>query len=175
MRGKMLIFLALLCAMLLAAGWMAQQAQIIAEEQAQLQEEILTLEQENALLRERVAELKKQQAELGSRMEKWLDEWEVDIWEATSYAPLDPRAIPGVCYSGDPAVTASGARVVPGITAAAGADVPFGTLIKVEGAGWRRITDRGGRIGPGHIDLAMVTREEALAWGRKNIKVVYQK
>ena len=70
MRGKMLIFLALLCAMLLAAGWMAQQAQIIAEEQDRLQEEIFILEAENARLRERVQELRARQAEIGQRMEK---------------------------------------------------------------------------------------------------------
>jgi Na+-transporting NADH:ubiquinone oxidoreductase subunit NqrB len=56
MRRMMLIYLALLCLMLAGAGWMAQQAQVIAEEQARLQQEILTLEQENALLRERIAE-----------------------------------------------------------------------------------------------------------------------
>lgn len=110
MRGKMLIFLALLCLMLAGAGYMAQQAQVIAEEQARLQEEMLTLEAENVRLREKVAELREQQAEIGDRMEKWLDEWDVREAEITGYAPLDARAIPGMCYSGDPRVTSSGAK-----------------------------------------------------------------
>ena len=28
--------------------------------------------------------------------------------EATAYAPIDPQAVEGMCYSGDPWVTASG-------------------------------------------------------------------
>jgi len=175
MRGKMLMLLALMCLLLAGAGWMAHQAQIIAEEQARLQEEILTLEQENVLLREKVAELREQQAELGSRMEKWLDKWEVEIWESTAYAPLDLLAREGMCYDGDPRITASGVEVVPGVTVAAGPDYEFGTRAYVMGDGPRIIQDRGGRIGNGSIDLAVETREEALAWGRRAVKVVYEK
>lgn len=175
MRGKMLIYLALLCAMLLAAGWMAQQAQIIADERARLQQEILTLEAENALLREKVAELREQQETLGDRMQGWLDEWEVEIWESTAYAPLDSRAIPGMCYSGNPQITTSGAKVIPYVTAAAGPGVEYGTRAYVMGDGLRVVQDRGGRIGNGSIDLAIETRDEALEWGRRTVKVVYEK
>ena len=148
MRGKMLIFLALLCAMLLAAGWTAHEAHVKAEEHARLQKEILMLEVENALLRERIEELKEQQAELGDRMEKWLDEWDVREAEITGYAPLDARAIPGMCYSGDPRVTSSGAKTTPGITAAAPVDVPFGTRVYIPSRGEMRVVqDRGGRVG----------------------------
>lgn len=40
-------------------------------------------------------------------------EAEVKEFRVTAYAPLDPNAIEGVCYSGDPNVTASGAPPVP--------------------------------------------------------------
>ncbi len=168
MRIKMLIFLALLCLMLAGAGYMAQQAQVIAEEQARLQEEIFTLEAENALLRGRIAELKQQQAEIGDRMEKWLDEWDVREAEITGYAPLDARAIPGMCYSGDPRVTSSGAKTTPGITAAAPENVPFGTRVYIPSRGEMRVVqDRGGRVGYTEdgvmqLDLCVETREEAL-------------
>ena len=175
MRGKMLIYLALLCAMLLAAGWMAQQAQIIADERARLQQEILTLEAENVRLRGRIAELKQQQAEIGNRMQSWLDTWEVELWESTAYAPLDSRAIPGMCYSGDPRITTSGAKTTPGVTAAAGPDVEFGTKAYVAGDGPRVVQDRGERIGNRNIDLAMATREEALAWGRRRVLVIWER
>jgi 3D (Asp-Asp-Asp) domain-containing protein len=175
MRGKMLIYLALLCLMLAGAGWMAHQAQVQAEEYARLQREILMLEVENALLRERIEELKEQQAELGDRMESWLDTWEVELWESTAYAPLDSRAIPGMCYSGNPQITTSGAKVIPYVTAAAGPGVEFGTKVYVAGDGARIVQDRGGRIGNGCIDLAMKTREEALAWGRRRVPVVIEK
>jgi 3D (Asp-Asp-Asp) domain-containing protein len=167
-RAKMLILLAISCGMLFAAGWMAEQAKMLEQECARLEAEIKLLETENADLRE-------QRAQLGQKMEAWLDEWAVDVWESSAYAPLDPRAEEGMCYIGDPAVTASGARVVPGTTAAAGPGMPFGALVRVQGAGFRKITDRGGRIRDGCIDLAVATREEALRWGRKNVKVVYRK
>ena len=175
MRGKMLIYLALMCLLLAGAGWMAHEAQVQAEEYARLQREILMLEVENALLRERIEELKEQQAEIGDRMEKWLDTWEVEIWESTAYAPLDSRAIPGMCYSGNPQITTSGAKVIPYVTAAAGPGVEFGTKVYVAGDGARIVQDRGGRIGNGCIDLAMKTREEALAWGRRRVPVVIEK
>lgn len=168
MRRMMLIFLVLLCLMLAGAGWMAHQAQVIAEEQARLQQEILTLEQENALLRERVEELKKQQAEIGQRMEKWLDAWEVQEVEISGYAPLDAQAIEGMCYSGDPRVTSSGAKTTPGITAAAPENVPFGTRVYIPSRGEMRVVqDRGGRVGYTEdgvmqLDLCVETREEAL-------------
>jgi len=168
MRGKMLIFLALLCLMLAGAGYMAQQAQVIAEEENRLQQEILTLEAENAELRGKVAELKEQQAEIGDRMESWLDEWDVREAEITGYAPLDARAIPGMCYSGDPRVTSSGAKTTPGITAAAPENVPFGTRVYIPSRGEMRVVqDRGGRVGYTEdgvmqLDLCVETREEAL-------------
>jgi 3D (Asp-Asp-Asp) domain-containing protein len=133
------------------------------------------LEVENALLRERIEELKEQQAELGSRMKNWLDTWEVELWESTAYAPLDSRAVEGMCYSGDPRITASGVEVVPGVTAAAGPGVPFGTRVYIPGFGFRVVQDRGGQIGPGQIDVAVGTQDEALAWGRRAVKVVYEK
>lgn len=165
MHEKMLIFLILLLA---GAGYMVQQGQNIAEERARLQQEILTLEAENALLREKIAELRQQQAELGSRMESWLDTWEVEEAEITGYAPLDARAIPGMCYSGDPRVTSSGAKTTPGITAAAPVDVPFGTRVYIPSRGEMRVVqDRGGRVGYTEdgvmqLDLCVETREEAL-------------
>ena len=175
MRGKMLIFLTLLCLMLAGAGWMTHEAQVQAEEYARLQRKILMLEVENALLRGRIAELKQQQTELGDRMESWLDTWEVELWESTAYAPLDSQAIEGMCYSGDPRITTSGAKTTPGVTAAAGPGVEFGTKVYVAGDGARIVQDRGGRIGNGCIDLAMKTREEALAWGRRRVTVIWER
>ena len=175
MRVKMLIYLALLCLMLAGAGWLNQQMLELQQEHARLQQEIFTLEKENALLRGRIAELKQHQAELGDRMESWLDTWEVEIWESTAYAPLDSRAIPGMCYSGNPQITTSGAKVIPYVTAAAGPGVEFGTKVYVAGDGARIVQDRGGRIGNRNIDLAMATREEALAWGRRRVTVVVER
>lgn len=175
MRGKMLMFLVLLCLMLAGAGWMYQQTNLIQGEIALLEAEIELLEAENAHLRVRVQELQLLREIVLKRMDEWLEEWEVDVWEATAYAPLDSRAKEGMCYSGDPRITASGAEVIPGVTAAAAPGIPFGTRIYICGHGPRIIQDRGGRIGNGCIDLAMKTREEALAWGRRRVPVIWER
>lgn len=168
MRLKQIFFFAVLCAMLFTYGWLAQQAKILEGECSRLEAEIGLLEQENAGLRE-------QRAQLGQRMEAWLDEWAVDVWESSAYAPLDPHAVEGMCFVGDPRITASGAEVIPYWTAAASPDIAFGTLVWVEGAGWRIVQDRGSGVGRGQVDLAMASRGEALRWGRRSVKVVYQK
>ena len=88
-------------------------------------------------------------------------------FEVTAYAPLDPNAIAGMCFEGDPNVTASGERPIPGVTAAAGRAIPFGTRIWVEGEGVRIVNDRGGMIHDRAIDLVKATRGEALRFGRQ--------
>ena len=90
---------------------------------------------------------------------------------ATGYAPLDPKAVKGMCYSGDPTVTASGKRTTPGITIAAPKHIPFGTWVHLQGIGWRRVDDRGKRITGNKIDICFHTRKSALQWGRRKIKV----
>ena len=64
-----------------------------------LESEIELLEAENAYLRSRAQELRSRQSEVLHRMQDRLDAWEVQEVEITGYAPLDPRAVPGVCYS----------------------------------------------------------------------------
>ena len=47
-----------------------------------------------------------------------LEEKNVIRAEVTSYAPLDPDAVEGMCYSGDPSITATGTTVRYGVAAA---------------------------------------------------------
>ncbi len=91
--------------------------------------------------------------------------------EITAYAPLDPQAVEGVCFSGDPRVTASGRRTTPGITIAAPRSIPFGTWLHIDGIGWRRVDDRGGKIRGNRLDLCVQTQKEALRWGRRRVRV----
>ena len=99
-------------------------------------------------------------------------DFKVETWVATAYAPLDPRAVEGVCYSGDPNITASGREIRPGITVAAGPSIPFGTWLWIEGLGWRCVEDRGGNITDGRLDIAMISRDEAINFGRREVTVV---
>jgi 3D (Asp-Asp-Asp) domain-containing protein len=98
--------------------------------------------------------------------------YEVQLMNITMYAPLSASAVEGQDYSGDPSQTASGDEVVPGETAAAGPNIPFGTRIYVEGLGWRTVNDRGRLVGPNNIDLAVPTKEESLEFGKQQRLVI---
>ena len=65
------------------------------------------------------------------------------------------------CLTG---VTASGAWTHPGTMAAT---LPFGTRLYVPGYGSGTVQDRGGAIGPGHVDLYMASCGAALQWGAR--------
>lgn len=92
--------------------------------------------------------------------------------EATGYAPLDPKAVKGMCYSGNRYITASGARTKPGVSVAAPKHIPFGTKIIVPGHGLRVVEDRGGAIKAGKLDICFARRVDALRFGRRNIEII---
>ncbi|MFA6711116.1 MAG: 3D domain-containing protein [Candidatus Caldatribacteriota bacterium] len=92
--------------------------------------------------------------------------------EATAYAPIDPQAVEGMCYSGDPWVTASGFRSNPDISIAMDPKFPFGSRVLVEGFGERIIHDRGGAITGNKIDIMMWTLEEVMSFGRRSLRVI---
>ncbi|PHS34917.1 MAG: hypothetical protein COA82_06720 [Alkaliphilus sp.] len=93
--------------------------------------------------------------------------------EVTAYAPMDEGAIEGMCFEGDPTITASGEKVEIGTTIAAGRKYPFGSRIWVEGFGIKTVHDRGGMISDRHIDVAVATRNEAFQIGRTTRRAVY--
>ena len=97
------------------------------------------------------------------------------VFTVTAYAPLDPRAIEGMCYSGDPTVTASGGRPVPFRTVAASREFGFGQRLWLEGVGVVEVNDRGGAIKDGMLDLVLPTREHAQQWGRRELRVIPQR
>ena len=140
----------------------------------QLEEEVQELRNQaidSQKLIKKIEELKDRNEEMQDKIEEWLEDWEITSAEVTSYAPLCEEAVPGWDYSGDPSITASGGRVVPGRTAAGPADVPFGSIIYVDGHGFYEINDRGGMIGynsAGHpqFDLTTESKAEAQAIGR---------
>ncbi len=133
-----------------------------------VQEISLTLQK----LQEEIEKIEEKLKDIETRLNKIEDElnkW--SVYEATAYAPLDPNAKEGMCYEGDPRITASGAPVVPGVTVAAGKELPFGTELYIRGIGKRIIQDRGGAIGRGRIDIAVETQAEAFQFGRRHVLV----
>ncbi len=114
----------------------------------------------------------KKDASDAREMELKSEEYQVQLMNITMYAPLSPGAVEGEDFSGDPSRTASGDEVVPGETAAAGPNIPFGTKIYVEGLGWRTVNDRGRLVGPNNIDLAVPTLEESIKFGKQQRLVI---
>lgn len=75
------------------------------------------------------------------------------------------------CCGKTDGITASGARVTSGVTAAMNG-VPFGTQLKIDGVGTRIVQDRmARRFGPTHIDLYFPSHKQAREFGRRRLRV----
>jgi 3D (Asp-Asp-Asp) domain-containing protein len=68
-------------------------------------------------------------------------------------------------------ITASGKRVQAGVTAACPPELDFGTWLEIEGVGKRRCDDTGGTIKGKRIDIYMESVNEAIKFGRRNLRV----
>lgn len=67
-------------------------------------------------------------------------------------------------------LTASGVLVGPG-SIAAPASIPFGTQLCIDGWGCGTVTDRGGDITEGRLDVWMPSHAAALQWGWRTVAV----
>jgi 3D (Asp-Asp-Asp) domain-containing protein len=67
--------------------------------------------------------------------------------------------------------TASGTYTSWGTVAAT---LPFGTHVYIPGYGAGTVLDRGGAVGPGHVDVYMPSCGQAIAWGTRimNIQIL---
>ncbi len=71
-----------------------------------------------------------------------------------------------------PGITATGVRAVEGITVAADWSLlPPGTVIEIEGHGWRIVQDSGRAIRGRRIDIFFTSHADALRFGVQNLKV----
>lgn len=94
-----------------------------------------------------------------------------ETYEVTAYTagPESTGKTPGHPAYG---ITASGARVREGVTAACPPELPFGTRVHIEGVGERVCLDRGGAIKGRRLDVYIADRSEALRFGRKKALVI---
>lgn len=96
--------------------------------------------------------------------------------EATAYAPLDPNAIEGVCFSGNPNITRTGTQVREGVIAADPFHLEYGTQVYILDTGkWYTVEDTGAALkhpSKVKIDIFMVTRKQAFAWGRRQTTII---
>ena len=67
------------------------------------------------------------------------------------------------CCGKSDGVTASGTTATVGRTCAAGKDLPFGTVLWIDGIGYRTVEDRGGGVNGGHIDVLCENHSECYA------------
>jgi len=127
-------------------------------------------------LKQKMEEMQDRIQDIRDRLDSLLETFDTaESYTLTGYAPLDPKAVYGLDYIGNPSVTASGDKPIPGQTVAAAKDIPFGTRVWIEGVGIRTVNDRGGAIKRGRLDLCMATKEEALQFGRQRRKVIILK
>jgi len=97
------------------------------------------------------------------RIEKPL-QWETYI--ATAYCPCEK------CCGKEDGITASGVKAREGITIAADWDVlPEGTIVEIEGLGYRIVQDTGSAIKGHRIDIYFEEHEEALEFGLQEVRV----
>ncbi len=93
----------------------------------------------------------------------------------TSYAPLDVNAIEGMCYSGDPNITASGTQSRVGVVAADWTELPVGTVLYIPGYGEAIVEDSGGAMRNYNegikIDVLHATRAESFEWGVRELMI----
>lgn len=68
-------------------------------------------------------------------------------------------------------ITASGHRTKVGYTVAAGRHIPFGTVLYIEGVGYRTVHDRGGAIKGNKIDVFVSSISQANTFGRRALDV----
>ena len=116
--------------------------------------------------------------ELADVTDPWLERCYEDrvIAIVTAYAPLDPNAVEGVCFSGNPRVTATGTLVRRGVAAADFRKLPPGTRIEVPGIEEELVVEDTGASMRNYdgiwIDVFMETRAEAFQWGRQEVEII---
>jgi 3D (Asp-Asp-Asp) domain-containing protein len=87
------------------------------------------------------------------------------IFEATAYCSCRK------CCGKSDGITASGVRAKEGTVAVDPKVIPLGSRIYIEGMGYFRAEDTGGMIRGNKLDIWFPTHNEALKFGRKNVRV----
>ncbi len=94
---------------------------------------------------------------------------EVSRGESFRYTNVLEMVATAYTHTGNP--TASGAWPCQGVVAVDQNVIPLGSKLYIEGYGYARAMDTGSSIVGNRIDLFMDSREQALNWGVKRVKV----
>lgn len=108
--------------------------------------------------------------------EQTLAKWKLKQEHLWSSLPEDSFTINASAYTASAdecgnskGITASGIKVQEKRTLACPSVYPFGAKIAIEGYGVFTCEDRGGAIKGNHFDIYMETKQEAFAFGRRNL------
>lgn len=114
-----------------------------------------------------VANEENQTTEPETEPEEWIDV------VATAYCPCEKCCGKWALNRPDGIVyTASGAIAQEGVTIAADWELyPPGTVLYIEGIGERTVQDRGGVINGQKIDIYFESHEDALQFGRQDVRI----
>lgn len=138
------------------------------------------------VLKSRIADLETQRDIYASRAQHWIDraledEEVIDSMQLRLDALADGKVeledagvffctaycteqYPHICGEGR-GITASGQPIQAGVTVAADQSIfPYGTVLYIEDVGIRIVQDKGTGVQGAHLDVAVDTHENALAW-----------
>ncbi len=111
----------------------------------------------------------------------WGSDWDIDIFEATFYAPLDNKS--GICADSNPTSTSTGTYPQQGTFAVDPNIIKYNSEIIIIGDNWieaGKALDTGGAIrnvpegNLPRIDIFVETHEEAMRRGREIVLVIWK-
>jgi 3D (Asp-Asp-Asp) domain-containing protein len=110
------------------------------------------------------------------KYEQALEKWKLKQSHLWENLPNKPFAINASAYTAaadecgkNDGITASGIKVQKNRTLACPSIYPFGAKISIDGYGVFTCEDRGGAIKGNHFDIYTETKQEAFAFGRRNL------
>lgn len=138
------------------------------------------------VLKSRITDLETQRDIYASRAQNWIDravedeeiidslqirldkttDGKIELAEAGTFlcTAYCTEQYPHICGEGH-GITASGQPIQAGVTVAADQSIfPYGTVLYIEGVGIRIVQDKGAGVQGAHLDVAVDTHENALAW-----------
>ena len=129
------------------------------------------LETQNEIEKVKISKINNKKTTVTSRSGSTIRDTNTTTNEGWMWANVSAYCACSKCCGKTNAITASGTYATAGRTIAAPSNYKFGTKIELEGMGTYVVEDRGGAITGNKIDVYFNSHSEALAFGRKRIRM----